>query len=412
VLPLTLATGCTTTVGPEVLRSSHTQYNEAVRQVVSEELLLNIVRRRYYEPPQFMTIASITTQISNSLGTGVDASGQFNSQAPNSYGAGVSASGSFSDSPSISIVPRADEEITKKLTQRIFYDTPAYLANVGYPYDLVFALTVETAGNVRGPRFGIERNFQPGTREYVELVQHLRALIDRNQLKAGTVMLNDPYSDIAYPKDAVTIGDHMTAVGLGTGMGRFRSFDGGKTYYFADQQYYSFIWIDDAGRASEEGRRVMELLNLTPTPLRRIWKVENCKVPGGGPDYSWQGDDPPREFLNLWPRSFYSVLNFLAFSVDVPDEDVADGRAFSTESYQQAVADGLAVDLAQYLNVRWSRERPKDAYVAVRHRGKWFWIDDRDADSKRFFNAVFDLYNIEVAPSSTGGGPVLTLPLS
>jgi len=29
-----------------------------------------------------------------------------------------------------------------------------------------------------------------------------------------------------------------------------------------------------------------------------------------------------------------------------------------------------------------------------------------------FFNAVFDLYTIEMAPSSGGGGPVLTLPLN
>ena len=51
-------------------------------------------------------------------------------------------------------------------------------------------------------------------------------------------------------------------------------------------------------------------------------------------------------------------------------------------------------------------------FVAIEHRGKWFYIDDRDADSKRFFNAVYDLYNIEIASAAPSGGPVLTLPLN
>jgi len=412
-------------------------YNKAVSQVVREELLLNIVRRRYAEAPEFLDIASISTSIGLSVEAGASASlDNSATSASSSFGAGINSLGnvssskssvgnglnfanigvsggiSSSDSPTVTIVPRTDEEIIKKLTQRIFYDTPQYLANVGYPYDLVFALTVESAGNVHGPQFGCTNDFHPGTREYVELIERLRALIDKNQLLAGTVMLNDPYSDITYPKDSITPEQHMTAVALGTGMGRYRSFDGGKTYYFCDQNYYSFLWIDEDARDSEDGRRVIELLNLNPDPLRRLWKVENAKVPGGGPDYNWQKDDPPRECLNLWPRSFYSVLNFLAFTVEVPDAEITDGRAFSIATYEQAVEDGLAVDLTQYLTVHWSKERPRDAFVAIQHRGKWFYIDDRDWNSKRFFNAVYDLFNIEMSPSAPSGGPVLTLPVS
>jgi hypothetical protein len=328
----------------------------------------------------------------------------------NVYGVGATGAYSFSDSPTISIVPRAGQEVTKQLTQRIFYDTPAYLANAGYPYDLVLALTVEAAGNVRGPQFGIENYFRPGTRKYVELIQRIGSLIDKNQLIAGTIVLNDPYSDITYEKDKVTIGDQMTAVGLGPNKGRFRSFDGGKDYYFTDQNYYSFLWIDEKARDSGDGRRVIELLNLKPKPLRRLWKVEGSRTPIG-PDFSWQTNDPPREILPLWPRSFYAVLNFLAFAVQVPEEDVKDNRAFSIETYKQAVKDGLAVDLTKYFTIHWSKSRPSNAFVAIHHRGKWFYIDDRDAKSKRFFNAVYDLYNIEMAQSPPSGGPLLTLPL-
>jgi len=96
---------------------------------------------------------------------------------------------------------------------------------------------------------------------------------------------------------------------------------------------------------------------------------------------------------------------------DVRNVGVKHGRAFSIQTYEQAIKDGLAVDLAKYLTLRWSKSRPTDAFVAIQHRGKWFYVDDRDGDSKRVFNLVYDLYNIEIASMAESGGPVLTLPV-
>jgi hypothetical protein len=55
-------------IGPKVVLKSHIDYNKAVEQVIQEELLLNIVRRRYYEAPQFVTISNINATISFSAG--------------------------------------------------------------------------------------------------------------------------------------------------------------------------------------------------------------------------------------------------------------------------------------------------------------------------------------------------------
>ena len=44
LLPL-VPMGCTN--GPELIANSHIDYNKAVRQVMNEELLLNIVSMRY-----------------------------------------------------------------------------------------------------------------------------------------------------------------------------------------------------------------------------------------------------------------------------------------------------------------------------------------------------------------------------
>jgi hypothetical protein len=37
------------------------------------------------------------------------------------------------------------------------------------------------------------------------------------------------------------------------------------------------------------------------------------------------------------------------------------------------------------LRIRSGPDRPPDAFVAVRYGRFWFWIDDRDLDSKRVF---------------------------
>ncbi len=53
-----LALGCADTRGPKLIVNSHLDYNRAVSQVLEEELLLNIVRRRYMEAPQFLLMQS------------------------------------------------------------------------------------------------------------------------------------------------------------------------------------------------------------------------------------------------------------------------------------------------------------------------------------------------------------------
>ena len=57
---VTLFTACTSTRGPELIVNSHIDYNRAVSQVLKEELLLNVVRRRYLEPLQFVSVSSIS----------------------------------------------------------------------------------------------------------------------------------------------------------------------------------------------------------------------------------------------------------------------------------------------------------------------------------------------------------------
>ena len=405
---LSLINGCASTHGPQLVVNSHVDYNKAVSQVVSQELLLNIVRRRYYEAPQFVTVASISSNISTSGNIGANFSFDNNIDFSNGRtGSTLNSGVTFSDSPTITITPRAGEEIAGPLTARMSHVSVAKMANAGYRFDMLLALMVQNITGVCGPQTGVGDAFYGGSPEYVELIEKIGLLIEKNQLIAGTFSWEDPYSSIAYQPEHISPEQQIAAVAATF---RWRSFDDGKSFYLTDKQMYPAMWISEKARMSGDGKRVIELLNLQTDPLKKIWTFAASKVVEGS-DLNWETDKPRHE-VKMLVRSFYSVMNFLAYGVQVPPQDEQEGRAFSKTCYEQAVKENRTVDLAEYFVVHWSKEHPENAFVAVQHREKWFYIDDRDYVSKRFFNAVYDLFNLEIAPSGGSGGPVLTLPVN
>ncbi|MFZ1105874.1 MAG: hypothetical protein WAN86_23945, partial [Hyphomicrobiaceae bacterium] len=79
-------------------------------------------------------------------------------------------------------------------------------------------------------------------------------------------------------------------------------------------------------------------------------------------------------------RSIQEIMLELSIGVDVPSQDLAEGRA-------TRVAPLTSGDVHRMprLRIRSGTDRPPDAFAAVRYGRFWFWIDDRDLDSKRVF---------------------------
>lgn len=103
-------------------------------------------------------------------------------------------------------------------------------------------------------------------------------------------------------------------------------------------------------------------------------------------------------------RSMMQVLVDFGSYVDVPPRDVEEGRVYVAQ--RDAETQKLFPPL---LRVHWSAKLPADAHVAVRYRDAWFWIDDRDHQSKAAFNFLMLLFSL-TETGTTQSAPLVTVP--
>jgi hypothetical protein len=61
------------------------------------------------------------------------------------------------------------------------------------------------------------------------------------------------------------------------------------------------------------------------------------------------------------------------------------------------------------LRIHSSDSPPKDAHVVVRYRDGWFYIDDRDHESKAAFNFLMLLFSL-TETGTTQAAPIVTVP--
>src|SRR5262252_6362480 len=108
-------------------------------------------------------------------------------------------------------------------------------------------------------------------------------------------------------------------------------------------------------------------------------------------------------------RSLLGVLYFLSQSVEVPVQDVHAGRVTVTEDRFGQPFDWSQIT-RKVMTIHSQQSRPENAYVAVQHRGSWFYIADDDHTSKATWSLLNILFALQSA-SAQGKSPLLTLPI-
>ncbi len=334
-------------------RGGRTSYNETLQKTTNEEMLLNLVRLRYVDFPFFLDVNAITTQFSfGSKIQPVFPIPGFNEENATKIGAELS----WQNTPTISYTPLQGQTFALQLFRPIDLIIIQQLIYGGWDVDRVFRICVQSMNDILNAptASGPMPDFQPQFENFIKVSKLLRYFQQREQLQVS-IKLNEP-------------GKVYKGAGLGI------SFPTG----------------------SELSEQLQDLM------------------PGGDRENGYYNLEVEMGFtknrnIGIMPRSLLACMYYLSLGVEVPnsiDEQKCIPCTHTEEGHDFDWKDVVG-DL---LSVKSSKSKPANAFISVKYRNYWFYIDEHDLQSKRTFVLLLQLYNLQSSPT-TATGPVLTLPL-
>ena len=115
----------------------------------------------------------------------------------------------------------------------------------------------------------------------------------------------------------------------------------------------------------------------------------------------------PENSLAVRTRSMMGVLFYLSHNTQVPEADEQGGLVTVTQTAAGERFDWNKVT-GSLLKVGSAAQRPTDAFIAVQHRGAWFYIRNSDLESKSTFMLLSQLFNLQAGQIKTVA-PALTI---
>jgi hypothetical protein len=402
LLAALLVCGCA--LGPRSLDRNRLRYNEAVKTTTEEQLLLNIVRLRYTDTPSSLAISSIADQAE--IVAGLHA-------IPFFAAAGAGDVGSYRGAvlpqaevtgairPTLTYTPLDDQEFTRRLFTPITLDGVVYLGKTTWPISTVFRLWLENlnwvsnAENASGPTPRTAPEFVP----FQVGIAALQRLQDRRLAILHVEEREERLSDgVGGTKDNIPTAQ-VEAAKAGF---EYRQDKEGR-WAVVRKKNVPILRIGPISGDDADWVAFCQSFHLDPE--KRTLEVTTEKLDPflkGAPE---RGLD----VLDLETRSLLQVLFFVAHGVCVPPEHVClapqtlgpDGQPFP---WAEVFAGLFKVCHAT------GHKPPAEAHVAVRYRGYWFYIDERDRDTKSTFALLVELSRLELG-AKAGSTPILTLPL-
>lgn len=343
---------CAMRGGPKRLVPDRFNYAAAITTSWKEQMLTNLVKLRYQDPPVFLDVAQIVTQYTMER-AGSIASPDWKGN-PSGPAAGVS--GYWAESPTITYNLMTGDKFIKSLLEPASPISLMLLIESGWPIDAVLEVGVRAVNGLYASS-GAETFRHQGDPRFYELLKVLREL----QLR-----------------DAFSI--------------RVLSAKGDKKGAAEGEVVLTFHGRRSDLEAQAMAKTVRELLGLNPD-------VSEFHIVFG----AMNNTDTEIAFLT---RSMLDILTEAAAGVEIPAADLDEGRATKPPAAQ---TEG-ELNFQQLVRVRSSAHKPDahEAFTAIQYRDCWFWIDDRDINSKRGLDFLMMLFTL-ASPGASIAPPQLTI---
>ncbi|GAB4545704.1 MAG: hypothetical protein Tsb0013_03760 [Phycisphaerales bacterium] len=383
--------------GPGTLPVSSAHYSDAVRVAQSGQLLVNLVRLRYRDHPVYLSVTSISTQFELGASASVDGSIVEDGADVLGLGAGVN----YSERPTITFGILSGDVFEREMLEPVSINTIALLTESGWRADRVLRLTVEGlnglghASTASGPTPAEAPEYE----EFLEAVTLLQRLSSEGMIDFELELRERTFSD---PISRTQLSGEDLIIAAREGI-EFKRVGGGDEYQPMLEERRLVMRVRPEGEHSRDVARLLSLLGLDPS----LGRYDIVSRDGADADIFTTRTGLSQIVVDT--RSLQGVLYYLSHGVRAPEEDARRGVVTAT-----AAPDGGPFDwdglLGGLFRVEHSAARPRDAAVAVRHRGTWFAIADEDETSKSTFLLLRHLFTLQSGerPSIK---PVLTLPV-
>ncbi len=412
LLLLPFVSGCV--LGPTALKKTHGRYHEAVKQVQDEALLRNLVRLRYTESLSTLEVASITAQFE------ADASAEARPflGAPNPASNNVfrifprilpDAVLSGADRPTISLQPGDEAQQIDRLLRRLSAENFAFFVESGVSPTALLLLWFDSVNRVNNaPAVRTAKLLDAEIRDYAAFRRAAELMEELERRKIARFVVREPFLPVGRPVAAERVSQAEQLKAIEEGM-EYHDGPSPGTLVLVRRQRGLQMKINGLAQGCPPLQEFCRLLDLEPgLPEYELIVGEADPFPASFPP-------PPRRQVVLEPRSTFEALIYMSHGVNVPQEHVEQGIAPNSELPDGQLLEwsDLTRGVFQVQHVK-QHHRPDHAYVAVRFRDYWFFVDDRDHTSKAAFNMVYYLSRLDLAVSGARlerTRPVLTLPI-
>ncbi|MEN6440761.1 MAG: hypothetical protein ABFD97_19490, partial [Syntrophobacter sp.] len=294
------------------------------------QMLLNIVKIRYNDPPVFMDVTSVINLVGVQNTVNMGAGWSF---PPNANAQTIGGSTTWGEKPTITYAPLSGEKFTKSLLTPIPPSALLVMTQAGWPIRQLFTMCVKSINDLdnRTSTPAFARTEDADYRRLLDLLEKIQ--------KSGA---------------------------LGTRIEKKDKREAQVLFFRRKADMHIDHELLEAGR----------LLGLKPgtTEIKVVY-----------------GASPMQEGeIAILTRSVMDIIMELSAQIDVPPEQASEGRTYATSP---EIADGKG-DGPSLIRVHCGKEKPADSFVAINNRDYWFWIDDRDRKSKGTFAFLMILLSL------------------
>lgn len=346
---LLVLTGCRS-IGPKELTGTHSLYNQAIATSLDRQLLQNLVRLRYRDNPYFLEVGSVTASLK--LETSIGTESELNT-GPRGNILMPNAGINYSTGPTISYNPLQGEDFLRNILTPLSLESLFVFMQSGWSAKRVLGMAaerindLENAPTASGPTPKMAPSNQGSFLRLLELLESKRSL-GRIQSKIDS--------------------------------------DSGEL----------FLLLDGRGIEAEVSE-IKELLKLDRE--QRTFRIDG------------EFFNPKVDTISIRTRAIIGILFYLSQNVEIPEEDESRGLVTVTQTAAGGRYDWSQSAAGSQFKVQYSDKEPEGAFLSVRYRGHWFYIDDTDLDSKSSFLLLSQLFSLQ-AGSIKRSGPTLTIPVS